>query len=64
MDLSLGMDIAGYSSANAVQSTQSQVSISIMKKTLDLQEDMGMQLAQMMELSVNPAVGGNIDTYV
>lgn len=64
MDLSLGMDIAGYSSTNAVQSTQSQVSISIMKKTLDLQEDMGMQLAQMMELSVNPAVGGNIDTYV
>lgn len=64
MDLSLGMDIAGYSSANAVQSMQSQVSVSIMKKTLDLQEDMGMQLAQMMELSVNPAIGGNIDMYI
>lgn len=64
MDLSLGMDIASYSSANAVQSTQSQVSVAIMKKTLDLQEDMGMQITQMMERSVNPAIGGNIDSYI
>lgn len=64
MDLSLSMDIAGYSSANAVHSTQSEVSVAIMKKTLDLQEDMGMQITQMMELSVNPAIGGNIDSYI
>ncbi len=64
MDLSLGMDIAGYASANAIQSTQSQVSVAMMKKTLDLQEAAGSQLVQMMEQSVNPSLGGNIDIRV
>ncbi len=64
MDLSLGMDIAGYASANAIQSTQSQVSVAMMKKTLDLQEAVGSQLVQMMEQSVNPALGGTIDIRV
>lgn len=64
MDLSLGMDIAGYASANAIQSTQSQVSVAMMKKTLDLQEAAGSQLVQMMEQSVNPALGGNIDIRI
>lgn len=64
MDLSLGMDIAGYASANAIQSTQSQVSVAMMKKTLDLQEAAGSQLVQMMEQSVNPSFGGNIDIRV
>lgn len=64
MDLSLGMDIAGYASANAIQSTQSQVSVAMMKKTLDLQEAAGSQLIQMMEQSVNPALGGNIDIRI
>lgn len=64
MDLSLGMDIVSYASANAVQSTQSQVSLAMMAKTLDLQETMGDQITQMMELSVNPSIGGNIDIRV
>lgn len=64
MDLSLGMDIAGYANANAIQSTQSQVSVAMMKKTLDLQEAAGSQLVQMMEQSVNPSLGGNIDIRV
>lgn len=64
MDLSLGMDIVSYASANAIQSTQSQVSLAMMAKTLDLQETMGDQITQMMELSVNPSVGGNIDIMV
>ncbi len=64
MDLSLGMDIAGYASANAIQSTQSQVSVAMMKKTLDLQEAVGSQLVHMMEQSVNPALGGTIDIRV
>lgn len=64
MDLSLGMDIAGYANANAVQSIQSQVSVAMMKKTLDLQEAAGSQLVQMMEQSVNPSVGGNIDIRI
>lgn len=64
MDLSLGMDIVSYASANAIQSTQSQVSLAMMAKTLDLQETMGDQITQMMELSVNPSIGGNIDIRV
>lgn len=64
MDLSLGMDIAGYANANAVQSIQSEVSVAMMKKTLDLQEAAGSQLVQMMEQSVNPSVGGNIDIRI
>lgn len=64
MDLSLGMDIVSYASANAVQSTQSEISLAMMAKTLDLQETMGDQITQMMELSVNPSIGGNIDIRV
>lgn len=64
MDLSLGMDIVSYASANEIQSTQSQVSLAMMAKTLDLQEMMGDQITQMMELSVNPSIGGNIDIRV
>lgn len=64
MDLSLGMDVVSYANANAIQSTQSQVSLAMMAKTLDLQETMGDQITQMMELSVNPSVGGNIDIRV
>lgn len=64
MDLSLGMDVVSYANANAIQNTQSQVSLAMMAKTLDLQEAMGDQITQMMELSVNPSVGGNIDIRV
>lgn len=64
MDLSLGMDVVSYANANAIQSTQSQVSLAMMAKTLDLQEAMGDQITQMMELSVNPSIGGNIDIRV
>lgn len=64
MDLSLGMDIVSYANANAIQNTQSQVSVAMLKKSLDLQEAMGSQITQMMELSVNPSVGGNIDILV
>ncbi len=64
MDLSLGMDIVSYASANAIQSTQSQVSVAMMKKSLDMQEAVGSQLVQMMEQSVNPALGGTIDIHI
>ena len=64
MDLSFGMDIAGYANANAVQSLQSNVSVAMMKKSLDLQEAMGDQITKMMELSVNPSLGGTIDIHI
>ena len=65
MDMDLGMDIAGYSvanaSANASANVQQSVSVAMLSKTLDVQQMQGDQLTKMMEMSVNPSVGGNID---
>ena len=61
MDMDLGMDIAGYSVANASVNVQQSVSVAMLSKTLDVQQMQGDQLTKMMEMSVNPSVGGNID---
>ena len=61
MDMDLGMDIAGYSGANASANVQQSVSVAMLSKTLDVQQMQGDQLTKMMEMSVNPSVGGNID---
>ncbi len=60
------MDIAGLSMSMATMDVQSQVGIKMLSKVIDLGEDMGAGMMQMidaaaMERSVNPAVGGNID---
>lgn len=60
------MDIAGLSMDMAMMDVKSQVGIKMLSKTLDLGKDLGTDMVQMMdaaamELSVNPAVGGNID---
>ncbi len=64
MDMSLGMDIASYSMANASVSVMSNVSVAMLDKTLDLQKTMGDNITKMMEQSVNPSLGGNIDIRV
>jgi ferritin-like metal-binding protein YciE len=64
MDMSLGMDIASYSMANASLSVMSNVSVAMLDKTLDLQKTMGDNITKMMEQSVNPSLGGNIDIRV
>ncbi len=61
MDMDLGMDIAGYSVANASANVQQSVSVAMLSKTLDVQQMQGDQLTKMMEMSVTPSVGGNID---
>ena len=50
----------------AMMDVQSQVGIKMLSKAIDLGEDMGAGMVQMldaaaMERSVNPAVGGNVD---
>ncbi|MFG6356093.1 MAG: YjfB family protein [Acetatifactor sp.] len=60
------MDIAGLSMNMAMMDVQSQVGIKMLSKAIDLGEDMGAGMVQMldaaaMERSVNPAVGGNVD---
>lgn len=60
------MDIAGLSMSMATLDVQSQVGIKMLSKAIDMGEDLGAGMVQMidaaaMERSVNPAVGGNID---
>lgn len=60
------MDIAGLSMNMAMMDVKSQVGIAMLSKTIDLGEDLGTGMVQMMdaaamERSVNPAVGGNVD---
>ena len=61
MDMDLGMDIASYSMANVANNLMQSVGVSMLSKTLDSQEMQGDALAKMMEMSVIPNVGANID---
>ncbi len=64
MDISGGIDIAAYSVSQSTVNVMSQVSVAMLDKTMEMQEAMGESLTQMMELSVNPAVGANLDIRV
>lgn len=60
------MDIAGLSMNMAMMDVQSQVGIKMLSKAIDLGEELGAGVVEMvdaaaMERSINPAVGGNID---
>lgn len=60
------MDIAGLSMSMATLDVQSQVGIKMLSKAIDMGEELGAGMVQMMdaaamERSVNPAVGGNMD---
>ncbi|WMC91588.1 YjfB family protein [Kineothrix sp. MB12-C1] len=48
--------------------TMSDVSVAMLSKSLDSMESVGGEMVDMMkssmELSVNPAIGGNIDLFV
>ena len=63
------MDIAGLSTVLAATQTQEAVGVKVLKDQLDTSEVMGnamidMMNRSMMELSVNPNLGGNIDISV
>ena len=67
------MDIGAVTSAlSAVQSygpyatgtVKEAVSIEMLDQTMDMNEAMNSQLIKMMEQSVNPNLGGNIDIRV
>lgn len=64
MEISNGIDIAAYSMSYASAGIMSSVSIAMLDKTLDMQQMMGDNLTKMMEMSVNPSVGGTIDIRV
>lgn len=62
------MDIAAVSMALAQIKTQSDVGVAVLSKAMDTQQVIGDGVVSMidksaMELSVNPAIGANIDVY-
>ena len=58
------MDIAALSMAMAQTNVATQASTQVLKLSMDQAETTGAQLTKMMELSVNPELGANIDVSV
>lgn len=55
------MDITALSSSLASVSTGNDISTLLLSKSLDTFEEQGMEMVKMMEQSVSPSVGANID---
>lgn len=64
MELADGMSIELYSIANAQNNVMQAVNTAMLSKALDMQEMQGAQITKMMELSVNPNLGGSIDVQI
>ncbi len=58
------MDIPGLSVAMSQANVINDVNIAVLSKTLDTVEESGELMIQMMEQSVNPHLGANIDVRV
>ena len=67
MDTSLMMatpDIASMASVMTQSKVQNDIGTAMLAKTMQTSEANGAALTKMMELSVNPSVGGNFDMSV
>lgn len=58
------MDIASLSTTMGTQNILNDVSVAMLSKSLDTVEDMGDGMVKIMESSVTPYLGQNIDYYV
>ena len=58
------MDIASLSTAMSTQNILNDVSVAMLSKSVDTVEDMGDGMVKIMESSVTPYLGQNIDYYV
>lgn len=58
------MDIAGLSMTLSQSNLMNQVGTAVLAKTLDTAQTQGENLTKMMELSVNPQLGANLDVLV
>lgn len=58
------MDIAALSTSLAMTDVANQASIQVLSMSLDDLETSGDGLRKMMEMSVNPGIGGNFDVSV
>ena len=55
------MDIASLSTCLSMANVQNDFGVLMLSKQLDTVEDMGDSMIKLMEQSVNPHLGGNID---
>lgn len=58
------MDIASLSTALSMTQLNSDIGVLMLSKQLDTAETMGDSMIKLMEQSVNPHLGGNIDISV
>lgn len=63
------MDIAGLATSMSQMDLLQKVGIAVLDKQLDMSREVGAELMEIMdsaamELSVNPAVGGNFDVRI
>ncbi|MDE6312462.1 MAG: YjfB family protein [Lachnospiraceae bacterium] len=58
------MDIGQISLANSQANTMTSVGIAVLSMSMDTIETLGDEMVKMMEQSVNPHIGGNIDVSV
>lgn len=58
------MDIAALSIQTSALNTSDMVSVAVFKKALETMEDSGEDMIKMMERSVTPHLGQNIDLRV
>ena len=58
------MDIAQLSMDMSTQNILNDVSVAVLKNSLDTMEDLGNGMTKMMESSVTPYLGQNIDYLV
>jgi hypothetical protein len=60
----LKMDIASISNSVSAQNVNNDVQVAMLSKSLDTMEDLGDGITKMMEASVTPYLGQNIDYSV
>ena len=58
------MDIAALATSMAMANVSADVGTAVLSQNLDMIETLGEGLTKMMEMSVNPHIGGNIDISV
>ena len=58
------MIIGGLSTDINTSNVNNDIQVAILKKSLDTVENSGVELTKMMEASVNPGLGQNIDVSI
>jgi hypothetical protein len=64
MEITPMIDIPSLSMAMSQNKVMSDVSVAMLDTSLDVFKDAGESMTKMMEQSVNPNIGGNIDISV